>query len=304
MADDETTGRGGGNGKNGGGNGGPAGDPRLVPARPDLAALHLRDHVKAETYASGQPMRCAVAAAPLTAAPHDGAELLSQLLFGEDFTAYELEGDWAWGQCAHDGYVGYAPRDDLMHDPDVAPTHRVTALQALIYPEPDVKARHIGAVPFGARMVVAGEGEGGFAALDPGGFAPAIALKPIRSTEALWVATAERFVGAPYLWGGRSPMGVDCSGLVQAAMSAAGMSCPRDSDQQMAALGREIPPHGLKRGDLAFWKSHVGVMTSPVMMLHANAHHMQVVEEPFETARARIAKSEYGELLQVRRITV
>lgn len=280
------------------------GDPRLIPARPDLAALHLRGVVKADTYASGQPMRSAVAAAPVTDAPTDGAEMVTQLLFGEDFTAYEVDDGWAWGQCAHDGYVGYVPVTDLMPDPGEKPTHRVAALRALIYPEPALKSRPIGAVPFGARVIVRGAPEGGFAALDPGGYAPAPSLRPLAETEALWVATAERFVGAPYLWGGRSPEGFDCSGLIQIALSAAGKTCPRDSDQQLAAIGRETSPHSLKRGDLAFWKGHVGLMTSPVMMLHANAHHMEVVEEPFETARARIAKSEYGELQAVRRLTI
>lgn len=301
MADDDKKDRG---GAEDGEEDGVKADPRVIPARPDLAALHLRDVVKATTYASGQPMRCAAPVAPITGAPDKDAETISQLIFGEDFTAYEIDRGWAWGQCAHDGYVGYVPQEDLMHDPGVAPTHRVSALQAMIYPEPRLKARPIGAVPFGARVVVRGEPDGAFAALDPGGFTPISALKPAATTEALWVATAERFIGAPYLWGGRSTGGLDCSGLIQAALTAAGASCPRDSDQQRQALGREISQHGLKRGDLAFWKDHVGVMTSPVTMLHANAHHMEVVDEPFETARARIAKTASGDLLAVKRITV
>ncbi|QIE56454.1 C40 family peptidase [Pikeienuella piscinae] len=281
------------------------GDPRITPVRPDLAPLHLRGVVEAGAYASDQPMRVSVAVAPLSAAPDADSEQVSQLLFGEDFTAYEVERGWAWGQSALDGYVGYVPEADLMNRPETEPTHRVATLQALIYPEPDMKSRPIGAVPFGARMTVRPREEtGGFAALDPGGYAALAALKPLDAHDALWVATAERFLGAPYLWGGRSAAGFDCSGLVQTALHAAGVDCPRDSDMQMAALGREVSAKTLKRGDLVFWRRHVGIMTSPSMLLHANAHHMAVVSEAFETARARIAKAEFGEIVGVRRLTI
>lgn len=281
------------------------GDPRITPVRPDLAPLHLRGVVEAGAYASDQPMRVSVAVAPLSAAPDAESEQVSQLLFGEDFTAYEIERGWAWGQAARDGYVGYVPEADLMHEPATKPTHRVATLQALIYPEPDVKSRPIGAVPFGARLTVrAQEDADGFAALDPGGYAALPALKPLDAVDALWVATAERFIGAPYLWGGRSAAGFDCSGLVQTALHAAGVDCPRDSDMQMAGLGREVSAKTMKRGDFVFWQGHVGVMTSPAMLLHANAHHMAVAAEAFETARARIAKAESGEILGVRRLTI
>ncbi|MEX2519947.1 MAG: NlpC/P60 family protein [Paracoccaceae bacterium] len=280
-------------------------DTRVTPVRPDLAALHLRGVIEAETYASGQPMRCAAPVAPISAAPDGESEQVSQLLFGEDFTAYEVEGGWAWGQCALDGYVGYVPLADLMPEPATKPSHRVNALQALIYSAPDLKSRPIGAVPFGARLTRRGTEETrGFIALDPGGFVYKSALKHVDSVEQLWISTALRFLGAPYLWGGRSAAGFDCSGLIQTALRAAGVECPRDSDMQLAALGREVSPKMLKRGDLVFWSGHVGIMTSTNMFLHANAHHMAVAEEPFETARSRIAGSEYGEIIGARRLLV
>lgn len=278
-------------------------DTRITPVRPDLAALHLRGVIEAGTYASGQPMRCAAPVAPISAAPDGESEQVSQLLFGEDFTAYEVERGWAWGQSALDGYVGYVPEADLMPEPVTKPTHRVNALQALIYPEPDLKSRPIGAVPFGARLTRRGAEEArGFIALDPGGHVYKSALKHADSVEQLWISTALRFLGTPYLWGGRSAAGFDCSGLIQTALNAAGVDCPRDSDMQMAALGREVSPKMLKRGDLVFWRRHVGVMTSTNMFLHANAYHMAVTEEPFETARSRIAGSEYGEIIGARRL--
>ncbi|MGB1212954.1 MAG: C40 family peptidase [Pikeienuella sp.] len=283
----------------------PGFDPRVTPARPDLAALHLQGSVVADTFASGQPMRVTVAIAPLSHAPDADGEMASQLLFGEDFMAYEVEGGWAWGQSATDDYVGYVPEVCLSPVPAdaAAPTHRVHAMQALIYPEPDLKARPIGALPFGARASVT-EYQEAYAALDVGGWAPMIALHPAAESKPMWVSTAERFKGVPYLWGGRSPAGIDCSGLIQAALHSAGYDCPRDSDQQMATVGREVSATGLKRGDIVFWKGHVGVMTSPTRLLHANAHHMEVAEEAFETARSRIAEKEFGDIQMVRRITV
>ena len=278
-------------------------DPRVTPARGDIAALHLQGAVEADDYVSGQLMSVAVPAAPMTGEPHGEAEMTTQLLFGETFTAYEVRNGWAWGQSALDNYVGYVPEADLVHAPAAEPTHKVRALQAIIYAEPDMKTRPIGAVPFGARVIVDRE-EGAFAALNPGGFTPYAALTGADVKDPLWVSTAERFIGAPYLWGGRTPAGFDCSGLVQIAMQAAGMTCPRDSDQQMAAIGRDVAAKELRRGDLVFWKGHVGVMTSPSTLLHANAHHMEVASEPFETAKARIGAKEFGEVIAIKRVTV
>lgn len=276
-------------------------DPRITPNRGDIAALELRGKVDADEYVSGQLMSVAVPAAPLTREPHGEAEMTTQLLFGEGFTVYEVKNGWAWGQSAVDGYVGYAPEADLVHAPAGEPTHRVRALQAIIYAEPDMKTRPIGAIPFGARVIASGE-SGDFAALDPGGYTPTTALAPIENDERFWVKTAERFIGVAYLWGGRTPAGMDCSGLIQTALLAAGVPCPRDSDQQMAALGRKVSGGSLKRGDLVFWKGHVGVMTTPKTLLHANAHHMEVATEGFEAARTRIAEAEFGDVLVVKRL--
>ncbi len=278
-----------------------ADDPRVIPARPDLAALHLKDVVEADVYASPTPMRVSVPLAPMTATRDAEGEMISQLIFGESFTAYENENGWVWGQTALDGYVGFIPEACLMEAHGEA-THRITAVQALVYPDPDFRARPIGALPFGAR-VSTGERSAPFVELDVGGWVGETTVKPIADKAPMWVATAERFKGAPYLWGGRSAAGFDCSGLVQVALHSANVACPRDSDQQMAALGRDAPQASLRRGDLVFWKGHVGIMTSPEKILHANLHHMEVAEEPFATAVDRIGKKEFGDILGVKRIT-
>jgi cell wall-associated NlpC family hydrolase len=260
-------------------------DPRLTPARPDLAASFLKGRVEAAAFADPRPMVVATAAAPLTAAPDADAPMTTQLLLGEAFDVYEARRGWVWGQATLDGYVGYAP-EACFAAPGPAPTHRVAALHAILYAEPDLKSRPVAAAPFGAR-VAAEPAAGAFHALAGLGYAPSVHLAPAASVEPDWVAVAERFVGAPYLWGGRSAAGIDCSGLVQIARQAAGLACPRDSDMQRAAPGEDAAAPA--RGDLVFWRGHVGVLVAPDTLLHANAHHMAVVAEPLAEAGARIA---------------
>jgi cell wall-associated NlpC family hydrolase len=273
-------------------------DPRLTPARPDLAAAHLRGKVTAERFADPTLRVVATATAPVTGAPSGDAPLTSELLRGERFDVYELEAGWAWGQSREDGYVGYAPAACLA-PPEAAPTHRVAALFAHFHPEPDIKSRPFDAAPMGA-LLAAAPGPEGFLALEGGGFANAAQLAPLDAApEPDWVAVAERFLGAPYLWGGRTAAGLDCSALIQTARAAAGLPCPRDSDMQQAAPGRDVAR--LRRGDLVFWRGHVGVMVSPTRLLHANAHHMATAVEPLAEAEARIAAKGGGSVTARRR---
>ncbi|TVQ55161.1 MAG: peptidase P60 [Rhodobacteraceae bacterium] len=272
-------------------------DPRITPARPDLAADHLEGVVAAERYAAPRWRRVAATLAPVTARPDAEAPMTTQLLLGERFAVYEAAGGWVWGQAEADGYVGYAP--EACFGPDApAPTHRVVALQALVYPEPDLKTRPCAAAPYGA-AVAAEAAEGAWIALADGGHVPRPHLAPLAASADDWVAEAARFLGAPYLWGGRSAAGIDCSGLIQVARQAAGLPCPRDSDMQAAAPGRDAPR--LRRGDLVFWRGHVGVMLSPTRLLHANAFHMAVVAEPFAEAAARIEATGGGAVTARRR---
>lgn len=280
-------------------------DPRTTPARPDLAAAHLRGTVEAERFAEPTDAVVCTPVAPVSAKPDGTAAMTSQLLFGERFAVYDADGQWAWGQGALDGYVGYVPRSCL-EDPAAiglgVPTHRVCALSTHVYAEPHFKARPGAALPAGARIAVTGA-EAGFARLGPGGYAPLRHLAPLDRPVADWVAEAERFVGVPYLWGGRSSTGLDCSGLVQLALQAADIACPRDSDQQQAALGRPLArAERLARGDLVFWKGHVGMMVSPTRLLHANIHHMAAAIEPLAEARRRIRAAGEGDVTARRRL--
>ena len=278
-------------------------DQRRTPARPDLAAAHLKGEVAAERYAEATPLAVSVALAPLTARPDNEAPLATQLLYGEGFAAYENSGDWAWGQAESDGYVGYLPSACLM-PAGPAPSHRVAQLITHLYPAPALRDRPIGWLSYGALVRVEGA-EAGFAALSTGGFVPAQHLASRQAPATDWVAEAERLLGAPYLWGGRAPTGLDCSSLVQLALQAAGRDCPRDSDMQAAELGRTLAPgEAPERGDLMFWQGHVGVMLDATRLLHCNAHHMAVTIEPLETARARILAAGAGPVTRHARLDV
>jgi cell wall-associated NlpC family hydrolase len=262
-------------------------EPSETPARPDPAAGHLKDKLEAGRQAEATTLAVSVALAPLTARPDVEAPLESQLLYGERFAAFENDGEWAWGEAENDGYSGYVPSACLMPAGPV-PTHRVSQPITHIYPTPAMKSRPIGWMSYGALVRVEGA-KAGFAALSTGGFVPAPHLAPREAPAADWVAEAERLLGAPYLWGGRGSTGLDCSALVQLALSAAGRGCPRDSDRQEAELGRTLAPDAEpERGDLMFWQGHVGIMLDATRLLHCSAHQMAVTIEALETARGRM----------------
>jgi cell wall-associated NlpC family hydrolase len=262
-------------------------DPRITPARPDLAAAHLRGKVVAERFAEGTEQEVVVGIAPLRKEPAHQAPLLTEALYGERVTIYETDEEgWAWGQLKSDNYVGWMPASALLA-PRAEPTHRVSALRTLVFPGPSIKLPPTDALPLEARVAVVRQVDN-LAITAPGGHIPARHLAPLDSRESDFVAVAERFVGAPYLWGGKSSIGIDCSGLVQLALSACGIPCPRDSDMQEAVLGQSISLAGLQRGDLIFWKGHVAIALGRNSMIHANAFHMAVAVEPVAEGLARI----------------
>jgi cell wall-associated NlpC family hydrolase len=278
-------------------------DPRTTPARGDLAAKYLEGKVAASRFVTGEEFEISEALAPLRRAPSSDAELMTQALKGERATIYDRNGEgWAWGQLHSDGYVGWLP-DRALAKPGKPPTHKVTALRTLAFPGPSIKLPPVGALALGALLTVSRE-ESSFAVTREGWYLPRQHLDSTDSHAADFVAVAERFVGAPYLWGGKSSLGIDCSGLVQVSLTAAGTGCPRDSDMQQEGLGRELNPQEtkkLKRGDLIFWKGHVAIVRDADTIVHANAHHMATAVEDTRDAIARI-KAAGGEITATKRL--
>ena len=268
-------------------------DKRTTPWRDDLAAAHLTGQVPASRFVAAKMMHVTSPVADLYASPQDSA-LASQLIMGEVFDVYEVTRSHAWGQNRSDGYVGYVPATALTADPAPDPV-TITALAAFVYPEETIKSTPVARLPFGATLRQTGDSPD-FVCTDLGYIPKAhFAPRPADPIEA-----ARSFLGIPYLWGGRSSFGLDCSALVQVMFSHAGQTCPRDSDLQMT-LGTDVAGQTMARGDIVFWKGHVGIMTSPTVLLHANAHHMCVAEEPLSDAMARIRQTGGGEITGHRR---
>jgi len=260
-------------------------DRRACIGNGRVAAAELRGQVTAARFVPGTWHRIRPAVVDLCAAP--GGARDRQLLHGARVRVLEVAAGWAFAAAARDGYAGYLPAQVL--GPDLATTHRVSAAATHLYPAADLKRPEAGWLSLGSELAITGT-EGAFARSVAGLFVPAAHLRPLAAPEDDPVAVAERLLGVPYLWGGNSAAGIDCSGLVQAACHAAGIACPGDSDQQEASLGETLPRDAEpRRGDLVFWRGHVGWMRDAATLLHANAQAMAVASEPLETAVARIA---------------
>jgi cell wall-associated NlpC family hydrolase len=281
-------------------------DRRLTPARPDLAAAHLRGAVEAARYVEGRVMHVVAEVTDLRPVPSLESGIDTQALYGEEVMLYDTEEGWGWVQLKRDSYVGYLSTQALAEGPAAA-THRLTVNRTFIYPGPNMKLPVIGALPLNAELNIVSS-EGDFLRLAEGGFIFAAHAAPRQDYEKDFVAVAERLINVPYLWGGKSALGLDCSGLVQTALTAAGRTAPRDTDLQEKHLGMDLAFDekltGLQRGDVVFWKGHVGIMRAAHEFLHANAHHMRVASEPLAEAVARIKSRTGATITSIERLVV
>lgn len=277
-------------------------DRRVNAYRSNLAASHLREVVEAPRYIEGQLARVTAASAPLHRGPDYDMPVDTHIIFGDDVTVYDEAGNWAWVQNNRDGYVGYLPRGCLSSDMQ-QPTHKVTAVSTFAYGQANIKTPLPYKLPMNARLRVVGQVDD-FMTLADGRFVRNCHVGGLEDIADDFVSVAERYAEVPYLWGGRTSDGIDCSGLVQVAYECAGLSCPRDSDMQQKLMGRDLDLGGMEemqRGDLIFWKGHVAIMVSDMMLIHANAHSMQVSVEAFHMVVARIAAQGGGDLVAIRR---
>lgn len=268
-------------------------DRRLHAFRPDLAAESLRGRVEAGQFVEGRPARIAAPIVDLRPAPRADSGIDTQLLHGATVRVFEEREGWAWLQADADGYVGYAPASALSTVGEA--THVVVAQRSFVYRGADLRFPMTTAHSMGAAVRIVGEAETRgtrYALLETGEAMIFDHLRPVGHVEPDYVTVAERFEHTPYLWGGVSGFGIDCSGLVQLAMRIAGISVLRDTDMQAASIGIALDIGddlaGLQRGDLVFWKGHVAIMLDAISMIHASGHTMCVTREPLADAVSRI----------------
>lgn len=277
-------------------------DSRLHAHRPGLADAALEGQVEAERFVRPRMMQVAEPVISVHRQPRFDAMQLTQALMGEQVKVFAEEEGWAWVQLARDGYVGYVNSNALSGDV-LAPTHRVAVPKTFLYPAANLKTQPVITVTMNAEVTAVGS-DGNFTQLANGRFAYTPHLKPVGEAEKDFVAVAQRFLEVPYYWGGKSALGLDCSGLVQLALEACGVPALRDSDMQEATLGERVMVNdldSLRRGDLVFWKGHVGIMTDADTLLHANGYHMMVAAEPLKDAVERIAAKDGQQVTAVRR---
>ena len=281
-------------------------DKRLTPARGDVAAASLKGAVEADRFVDGTLMQVSAPVAPIRRTPAEDGPQETQALYGETFTVYDEADGWCWGQSGFDNYVGYVASEALSAPVDAA-SHRVTALRTYLYPEPDLKSAPLALISMNAKLAIADPAPTEkFWRTARGGYVYRGHVSPMGEVAPDFVAVAEMFLGAPYFWGGRESLGLDCSALVQNALERAGVRCLRDTDMQVASLGETAPGAWpdviLQRGDLIFWKGHVAIMLDGERMIHANATHMEVSIDDARAFAARISDTD-GPVTRVARLS-
>jgi cell wall-associated NlpC family hydrolase len=274
-------------------------DRRLTPANQHVAATALQGSVSSAAFVDGTPQHIIWPVVDLLNTPEGHRD--RQLLFGDTVLVFETRDGWAFVQADKDGYVGYVPQSAL--EDVTGATHWVSGIASHMYAAADIKSRDVMRLSFGSKLTVIGF-ENGFAKSNAG-YVPATHVSPIEDRETDPATVAEKFLGTPYLWGGNSRMGIDCSGLIQAAFLACNMPCPADSDMQQDSLGTDLTDaEPLQRNDLLFWKGHVALVIDAHQLIHANASHMAVAYENTNLTIARIEQQGEGPVTRRARISL
>lgn len=278
-------------------------DARLNAFRPDLADSRLAGQVKAKAFVDGVRQRIAEPVVDMRTEPRVDSGIATQLLCGQDVLVFERREGFAWVQALDDGYVGYI-KDVALESADGTLTHQVTAPRTFVYPAADLRSPPVAALSLGSRLAIVGRAQTrgtDYALLKNGGAVIRAHITEMKRKADDYVSVAESLLRTPYLWGGASAFGIDCSGLVQSSMRMAGKAVLRDSDMQAATIGKQLKAKDdLRRGDLVFWKGHVAIMTDSENIIHANGASMDVRLEPLREAVARISRL-YGEPTVMRR---
>jgi hypothetical protein len=277
------------------------GDKRTTPIRGDLADIKLAGKLFAPHYAIPMIRSCAVPSAMMHEQADGDSTGISELIYGEDFAVLDVAGIWAWGYTVHDDYLGYVALDALDERPIAR--HFVTTIGALLLSAPDIKSQTKLRLHMGAKLVCGAPDAGGdFLGCD-GGYVAAAHVAEFGTVKGDPASLAEKLIGTPYLWGGRSGDAIDCSGLVQLVFGMKGIALPRDTDMQQDIVGRALnDDEQLQRNDLVYFPGHVGIMADSETLIHATAHHMQTVSEPLADVAARFAGAEGGPITARRRL--